>query len=262
MLKAYFDESGTQGDSPVMAVCGFVFPAAQARKFTREWRQALADYSLPFFHMKQFWPRQGPFKGLTPEDRDALLERLVGIILDRAVHGTITSIDPREYRQIVSARRRSEFGSAYAVCSFLTLVGVGSWARENNMGNEIAYFFEEGDPHAAEAALHMAGIAQDPDAKRLTCHSAHTFTSCMKAVPLQAADLLAWEWVKFSVETRMNRVRLARASFRRLVLERRDFIRAHDLKGHNLEPWLDNLEVISRAARAAERRVRRAGPKS
>jgi hypothetical protein len=68
------------------------------------------------------------------------------------------------------------------------------WANRIAFEGDIAYFFESGhrDQSAANALMHR--IFKNADHRASYRYASHTFADTEKATPLQAADLLAWQW--------------------------------------------------------------------
>ena len=72
MMEAYFDESGTHRDSPLMCVTGYIIDADQCRRFQTEWDEVLSKYGVPYFHMSDCAHGTGVFAGVVIR-RDFLL---------------------------------------------------------------------------------------------------------------------------------------------------------------------------------------------
>lgn len=62
MLKAYFDESGIHGNSPVCIVAGFVAKTQACGKLSYNWRGLLSKYGLECFHAKEYAGHTGEFR--------------------------------------------------------------------------------------------------------------------------------------------------------------------------------------------------------
>jgi hypothetical protein len=98
----------------------------------------------------------------------------------------------REFEAIMP--RIAEVGSAYTFCAHVCLTGVQWWANTSNYFGDIAYFFESGHRSQSEANVIMERIFNIPDLRRKHRYVSHTFADKQKVRPLQAADLLAWQW--------------------------------------------------------------------
>jgi hypothetical protein len=54
MFRAFFDESGTHKESPVMVIAGYVSKLSLWTQFEREWKEVLSEYNIKVFHMTDF----------------------------------------------------------------------------------------------------------------------------------------------------------------------------------------------------------------
>ena len=50
MMEAYFDESGTHGESLVMCIAGYLLTSEQATHLDREWADVLRKFGVKIFH--------------------------------------------------------------------------------------------------------------------------------------------------------------------------------------------------------------------
>lgn len=73
------------------------------------------------------------------------------------------------------------------------MAAVTNFARDMGFSSKIAYFFESGHDDANEANSYMNEVVKLPDSypvKQL--YAGHAFVEKKQALPLQAADMLAW----------------------------------------------------------------------
>lgn len=88
MLTCYFDASY---DSPISitVVSGWVASSAAWEQFDADWRILLAQYDIPYFHMREFAHSVGPFAGWKGEEikRANFLRKAVDIIRACALRG-------------------------------------------------------------------------------------------------------------------------------------------------------------------------------
>lgn len=50
-VEAYFDESGSHANSPVLCVAGYIIERDARIKLDAEWATVLQHFNLPFFRM-------------------------------------------------------------------------------------------------------------------------------------------------------------------------------------------------------------------
>ncbi len=207
MLEAYFDESERIGG--VFCVAGYAFAPEQARKFTKAWSALFADYGG--CHMVELLARQGRFKGIAPSERDRLLREAVRIINKRISFGVSVSCNVAEVRMLSPSWIRG-FGHAYPLCCHLSMASLGKRLHDDGLSERVTYIFESGHEFEAEARDFVRSMVESPIAKDAYRYQGDAFLSKKDAVPLQAADVLAWEWAKFRDETLEQHLRPIRQS--------------------------------------------------
>jgi uncharacterized protein DUF3800 len=87
IVHAFFDESGSHADSPVLCVAGYAFERREARLLAKEWAAVLRQYRLPFFHMVDCAHGNENFAALSRQQRIKVATSLIGIVKRRAAHG-------------------------------------------------------------------------------------------------------------------------------------------------------------------------------
>ena len=196
MMEAYFDESGTHHGSPVMCVAGYLFAAEQAIHLDREFAETLQEFGVACFHMADCAHGVGEFSKLNTQRRKDLVVSLVGYFKRRMEIGIAVSISETDFGRIEPPSW--ERGGPYGLAALQVLGAVVAWAEKYSYQGKISYFFEAGHEHqsATDDAINMV---RDGDQKRGTTYlryHSHTFAGKRDLRPLQAADLLAYEWQK------------------------------------------------------------------
>ncbi|GAA0338168.1 hypothetical protein GCM10009087_55810 [Sphingomonas oligophenolica] len=191
LSEVYFDESGTHDGSPMMTVAGFLFKKEQARLFSRDWAKDLERLGLPAAHMTDCTHGQGDYEGWSKEQCILSEKLLIQNIKRRSVLGFSVAVDPKLYDEVMGP-----FVAACPAYSYLLMIAVGGvrhWAQTNDYQGRIAFFFESGHRHASQTNEHMNMIAEyGPEVVDFMYYYAHAFLDKRNALPLQAADLLAW----------------------------------------------------------------------
>jgi len=194
MLACAFDESESFTDSPVLVVAGFCGGVEQWKFFSAEWLNVLSNYRLESpFKMQHFEKRKGQFRNFPEENRKPLLRDLLNVISIRAMMGMGAVVALEPYNRIITGDVKQHIGSAYALGVAGCFWVAGRWARSYAHNEPIAHFFDVGHKNAGDA---------------LECHKKHlaseefkagwrlgpiTFDSDANFIPLQAADLFAYE---------------------------------------------------------------------
>ncbi len=188
MLSAYFDESGTAADSLVTCVAGYVFEPEQCVRFDAEWNDVLNAAGIKRFHMVECAQRTGEFRGRSNDECDAVARQLIGIIKRRARIGIVASISEADFEQ-------GDPGWGYVFCLNWCLSGVAAWINsQQNFPSKISYFFEAGHNRQGLANKTMEDFQKRPLLMDGARYHSHSFISKSDARPIQAADLLAWQW--------------------------------------------------------------------
>lgn len=212
VLQAYFDESGREGG--VFCVAGYAFAAEQVKKFAKEWSRLFAQYPGGL-HMRDFAHRRRAFKEIEPFEQQCLMVEAVKIINRRMTAGFMVSCNVNEVWQL-SPKWIRGFSHAYTLCCHLSMIAVGNFLEESGSSERVTYLFESGHRYESEAREFMRSVVQNPDVKRSYRYDGDAFLAKADAIPLQAADMLAWEWAKFRDETLEQRIRPIRKSLRAL----------------------------------------------
>jgi hypothetical protein len=71
LVTCYFDESGTDDQSPVTVVGGVILDRRGFLAFGKEWKVLLKKHSIPHVHMKAF-QRHGELGALTSSQRESI----------------------------------------------------------------------------------------------------------------------------------------------------------------------------------------------
>jgi Protein of unknown function (DUF3800) len=120
ILTAYFDESGTHGDSPVTVMAGVMANATQWSRFQTEFSALKAKYNFRVLHAKKFKRRAGDFKGRNVLDQLALLTDLAKLSEGPIFRECVTfTLDNAEYEALLKGGekpRRLRIPSRYGLC--------------------------------------------------------------------------------------------------------------------------------------------------
>jgi hypothetical protein len=191
MLRVFMDESGTHDTSPVITVAAYTGRPSDWRKFTRDWNR-MKD-PIKVFHSTDCEALRGEFSGWTQESRNELVARLLPVIAKYELRGTAVGINITDFNNAVSNQVTLShlFGSPYVVC-FQAVVDNIMWQMQQfRMDNvPLAFIHEENDyqQQALEAFEFVKSMRT-----RHTAAMTITFAAKNEMVPLQAADVLAYE---------------------------------------------------------------------
>ncbi len=211
-FECAFDESGTHAGSPVICVAGYIMEKSQARELEREWNEVLnwrhLEHPLPYFHMADCAPDpgNGVFAGISKAHRIQVVSQLIAIIKRRTIQGVAATISAKDYEDILVGH--PFYPDPYVVVSHVILQGVTKWIAANraNVGR-VAYFFETGHESRVDANEIMRRLFREPRFLDDYRYAGHAFVPKVGNPIVQAADLLAWQWLKDRKNARESRPR-------------------------------------------------------
>jgi len=193
-LTAYFDESGTHEGSEAVALAGWLSTDERWRRFEAEWREALSDFGVDMFHMNKFANGAPPFKGWPEKKRQARLARLLTIINRHALGSVGWVINKPLYDKVVAEKAQSICGSPYGLAAVACFTDVASAMRGMKIVDAwVAYVFEKGTEGQADILKMFNENMRDPARKEHFRLLSLRFEDKRKYLPLQAADILAYE---------------------------------------------------------------------
>ena len=186
MLDAYFDDSGTHQGSPAISVAGYMSTPDRWKRFESEWRETLDAYGVEFFHMTDFASGMQQFKDWPRAKREPRLNKLISIS-NRNVLFSTASVVPAEVYD-ASLRHLSH---PYDIAARQCLVMALGYARQAKLAGTISFVFESGTRGAHNFLAAYQAIHEKYRA-RLDLGPL-SFADKKKCLPLQAADILAYE---------------------------------------------------------------------
>ena len=212
VLSAYFDAS--QRPDGTFCVAGYAFAKQQVKKFDKEWWALFGEFGGS--HMTDLALREKHFKGIDDKQAEHLIKGAVKIINRRISFGVAVSCNLGEINSLLPKWIKG-FEHAYPVCCHLAMHLLGGKVAESGHDDDIAYFFECGDDYSASAHEFMQLAGRVPELTRSYRLGSSTFIDKTRALSLQAADILAWEWAKYRDETVNKRKRNMRRSLAALL---------------------------------------------
>lgn len=227
VLHAYFDESGTHGSSRVCVVAGYFATQNQWDAFDRKWRKALQDYRLKEFHATRFWAhvrqlaassgkghgsRVSEYRRWGKKRCDRFIERLLSIIESHRIFPVGCVLVMREWSSLRQDERAVLTGAEQDPGGRLKTAGA---ARKPYFLPFRFSILAAAIHCAAKQRLHCSFDLNDSFSgyalnyfktmKGLRFEKYRRlgeifFTTSEEATPVQAADLLAYEWNQYACQ--------------------------------------------------------------
>lgn len=227
-VTAYVDESGTDKGNPHIVVAGLLSDAARWVQFSVRWAEILRQSGVPYSHMKEFAHNCGPFakwKSDTKEfesHRQKFLGSLCAAAKEFSVYSFGFVMKKADYEAYVPIELSDDMGGPYALLGRYCIVRIGVWADNQQHNEPVNLIFERGQPEHTIRVQH--GIVQHHEEARKAYrlgvlafgdkyNKEHPEESIL---PLQAADLIAYELLKGWKNLTANRPRPPRYPLQQL----------------------------------------------
>jgi Protein of unknown function (DUF3800) len=214
-LVAFLDESGIDYSSRIVAVAGILASRADWEVFSNRWKALLSNAGVDSMHMRLFEESRGPYQHLDREQRAALQGSLIDL-MNESVFGMVACCIIRGDPENRSGQFQENLEQPYSFCvgdvmtallrkadAFIdpTVDFICGDQRELRKGARDQYHSMRADPDFAFLRSRF-GTVEFLGAKD------------ERAVPLQAADIVAYEVRKAGLNLQEGRPE--RASYRRL----------------------------------------------
>ena len=204
MLVAYFDDSGTHTDSDVVLWNGLFGNRYQWQRFNELWKNKLKDpspgkESLKRFHMFECQDSRGEFSGWSRTATDFLVHELGGIILKCGLHSNGAAIFRKDWDELVKGDLRTALGDAEGYSMRIAFVRAIKWAREIGFQDKIEFVFDRRKEREQEGKRIFDLFQQYAEHEQIgPIPMSITFSDSYRTLPLQAADMLAWEQYQYA----------------------------------------------------------------
>jgi hypothetical protein len=204
MMKAYLDESENAG---ILTISGYVGHSGQWPRFEREWKNALSEFGFRAFHIVDFAHSKGEFEHLKgrEQERQKVLARFMKIIYREPprLFAFGCSVDLMAFRTLPDQTRQRVGDDPYWLV-FQASVGMAvtwlsAFLQEHSamLDERIAFIFDRRGSQGLTRELYnkLKDVVYPEDVAKLCGMLA--FDDDEVVVPLQAADILAYEMAKY-----------------------------------------------------------------
>ena len=150
-LIAYFDESGTDGRSPIVAVAGYISTVELWAEFQRKWNFFKKAYNFDILHItdllalrKDFAPENGWTKGrarLALREADRIISG--SVLKGFAAYTTVTDAE-KMFPSNDPNGKRKRFSTEYLTSAVMVANLITAWAETNGYIKPIEFVFENG----------------------------------------------------------------------------------------------------------------------
>jgi hypothetical protein len=252
MFSLYCDDSGTDASSEIAVAGCCIATVQQCQEFKRNWENINQREHFGIFHMADFVAKREQFaesEWQNQEKRDRTMSALLGVIRTRAAFVISTAVVKSAYDEVVTGDLRERMGKNHYTFAVRHCVAiVDSWRARHRYTEPLQYVFDRmskgsGDINdtvfkpvvlGGEAGLQRYGIGKD----------GWSFQDKSVVIPLQAADIWAWENFRYAARTYFK-PNGARAPIR----ESYRFLRQRvpsEVKYHNKQSLLKFVDLVEK----------------
>jgi Protein of unknown function (DUF3800) len=255
MFEAYFDDSGTDSNSPLAIAACYVSSKRGWDAFVEEWNLARYEEDFDVFHMADFAaPRElgkKPFCDWGSDKKKRVYNRLAKIINENKRIGCGIAIPKDVFDRLVPPlpeSLRAEFGTQHYTCAVKTILWeIVKWRHSLGITLPIRYIFDRMGQGRGEIIAIWDDVQRGHwKEKTLGMEpEGYAFENKAKFKPLQAADILAWQmnWhVRNVINAGKHDVDDAHPNFRILRLDQQ-----MNLGFFTEENFLKTIEIKRRA---------------
>jgi hypothetical protein len=209
MLRAYLDESTDSKRERVFAIAGYLGTEEEWLKLENAWKEATRG--LECFHMAECESQVGEFEEWPKEKCIELVTALVTILLERELYGVCSAIMIDDFKRVFPDE---PLDTLYYLCFQHCVSSIAELACSR--GEEVAFVFDRTSEFSGTALNHYNALATSEKWQYSRWLGPIAFESKVKFIPLQAADLVAYETFKYMHNAQYDPQRPIRKSIDRL----------------------------------------------
>jgi hypothetical protein len=218
---ACFDRSYNDRDEETV-VAGFVSSVQQWSMWEAEWRLTLAQFNVPYFHMKEFVSKRGAYRDARWKSepyRARFMAKLIAITNQWAIAGIASACKQSIFDHVNQLYELDSRFNPFAFCGRDCAVRTRRMIREEiKSDSPIAFIFDHGDEGKGLLMKEMErSLLPSPIFKRSRTDPKNSQLDIddPPIIQLQACDLLAWEIMRGEHDARRG---VSSSKFRKSVL--------------------------------------------
>jgi hypothetical protein len=198
MLRAYIDDSGW-GSAPMFVLAGWVSRVEFWEKFSDNWQVALDSIPrIRYFKMYEAHRLEGEFAGWAANARDDKLEQLLAVIKGHVILGVHCAVPHAAYESIISGRLARQLERSYVLAFYMVMIEMLGFLYLSKWNEPVDFVFDEqGKDGTYAVAAYDVFLRFAPPYLRHLIGGKPIHRSDSDVLPLQAADLLAWQTRRF-----------------------------------------------------------------
>ena len=201
MLRAFFDDSGTHRQSPVVVIGGLLGTSAQWDDFEIAWTELLARSvprrpPLKQFHLAACRGRYDEFQDYNLAERDRVTHDFRRIILDAGIVTLAIAVNGSVWDELVVGDVRYQLGEPIELCFSTCIDLLVKTARIRYPGEEVLISVDAGVEAQLAKWAHLFLSQSD----RYSEIADIVFAPVSAVAALQGADMIATETYQYAQE--------------------------------------------------------------
>ena len=205
VINCFLDDSGKESNpsEPAVVLAGYMGDDKSWMMLTDRWLHLLIKYGISWVHMRELIPLKGEYdnRGWTPKVRDAILSEFVYAIRESDLAGFGVAVDAAAWKAIPKEIRTADGGdgNAHDFCFARILRKLKDRIKLVRPRDFISVRFDCDQEFSPTRFRRFLSLKERDEDLRWYLGEI-TFSDPKIYVPLQAADLLAWETRKQIVQ--------------------------------------------------------------
>jgi uncharacterized protein DUF3800 len=194
-LRAFIDDSGSGGDSRWYVLAGYVGTVEAWGAFDEAWRHVLAGPpSIEYFKASEAESLRsdGQWAGFTREQRNARIDALIEVIGKHASRTINVRVKQNDYEEIIKPYVPRIWDHPYYYLFIAAMASAVSAEKYFGINTPIEFVFDNTDKGLKRRSHQLYGQVQNISQFRNRVHAIR-YEDEKRYLPLQAADLLAWQ---------------------------------------------------------------------
>ena len=193
ILKAFIDDSGSGGDSPWFVLGGYVGTAEAWDKFDHHWRAVLdGPPKLEYFKASQAESLRpdGQWAGISKNERNQRIDSLIKVIGNHALRSIYVRLKQQDYNEVIKPYVPDAWDNAYYYLFIGSIAAFTSVEKHVGANQPIEFFFDRQNALEKPSNRLYSMVGNQLFGNRVV--DVH-YEDEKLFLPLQAADLLAWQ---------------------------------------------------------------------
>jgi len=194
-FKAYFDESGSDKQSPIIVVGGAIGEIQNWLNISKWWKFVLDEFNVKAFHASEYNTKEGEFSGWSDEKRRSFLNQLLQVIDEGNINAIAVIMEKNDYERALKKYPSLKINEYQFLC-YACCTKISSFYRSDEDIPPIEVVFEHGQPFGSSKITDLANELNTKWIQEMYGIAAITRMRKSGVIPFQVADLIIYELFK------------------------------------------------------------------